>query len=342
MKSRFALILLCTALAAGSCAVKEETTANEDAKMYLEAWIQTHHPDARKQGMGIYVIDEDIVEGDKTVDVPCYAMVTYTVTDLEWNVSSTSDSTVAKQIGTYGKPNYYGPVVWTAAWGNMYKGVEDMIDGMTVGSSRTAVIPGWLQTYNRFDTEEEYMKEVTDNSPIIYKVRIEDTTDDIIQWQIDSMKRYSAEHLGGIDTLDYGVYYKRLAEPENDKEDFRKDTTIFINYTGMLLNGQAFDTTLERVAKDNNIFDSSKTYGPVEVQMSSDSLSIQLDGNDIIEGLAKTPWQMHPTEKGLGMFYSSPGYGYSGSGALIPGYAPLIFEIEVVADPDAEEEDEEE
>ena len=37
MKSRFALILLCTALAAGSCAVKEETTANEDAKMYLEA-----------------------------------------------------------------------------------------------------------------------------------------------------------------------------------------------------------------------------------------------------------------------------------------------------------------
>ena len=38
-------------------------------------------------------------------------------------------------------------------------------------------------------------------------------------------------------------------------------------------------------------------------------------------------------EKGIGVFYSPLGYNYSGSGASIPGYAPLIFEIEVVEKP---------
>jgi FKBP-type peptidyl-prolyl cis-trans isomerase len=39
-------------------------------------------------------------------------------------------------------------------------------------------------------------------------------------------------------------------------------------------------------------------------------------------------------EKGVGVFYSNLGYQYSGSGASIPGYAPLIFEVEIVEKPE--------
>ena len=39
-------------------------------------------------------------------------------------------------------------------------------------------------------------------------------------------------------------------------------------------------------------------------------------------------------DKCTGIFTSSLGYGYSGSGSSIPGYAPLIFEIEVVDKPE--------
>ena len=55
--------------------------------------------------------------------------------------------------------------------------------------------------------------------------------------------------------------------------------------------------------------------------------------SDMIPGFAMTLWQMRAHEKGIGVFYSPLGYGYNGSGASIPSYSPLIFEIEIVDKP---------
>ena len=349
--------LLLAGLVSAGCAVEETTRANEDEKMYLEAWISTHHPDAERMGMGIYVIGTDTEGADAALSVtkPCYAFVTYTVRDLEGNVSDTNDPEVAMQTGEYDPEEqyaYYGPEVWYVEDNNIYKGVEDMMVGLPVGSTREAVIPGWLQTYNRFDTEDTYMSEITDRSPLVYTVRVDGVTNDIMQWQKDRMKDKSSEYAGGSEPVFEGFYFysdpDSGEEPEDDSEDdseeniFHKDTTIYINYTGRLLNGQAFDTTVKKIAKDNRIFSESKEYGPIEVTMSADSTEIQLDGSSVISGFSSTLWRIsRPFEKCTGMFWSSLGYGYSGSGTSIPGYAPLVFEIELVADPDPEEEEEE-
>ena len=58
------------------------------------------------------------------------------------------------------------------------------------------------------------------------------------------------------------------------------------------------------------------------------------DKSSMISGFAKTLWDMKAMEKGVGVFYSILGYGYSGSGSSIPAYAPLVFEIELVAKPE--------
>jgi FKBP-type peptidyl-prolyl cis-trans isomerase len=39
-------------------------------------------------------------------------------------------------------------------------------------------------------------------------------------------------------------------------------------------------------------------------------------------------------EKGIAVFTSPYGYSNSGSGSSIPGYSPLVFELEVVAKPE--------
>lgn len=323
-----------TILAAG-CAVEEDTASNRDEQTYLDAWLHVHYPDADYSGNGIYILEDTPGEGD-VLGTSGYAFVTYTITDLEGNISATSDENTAKRLGGsfYNKSYYYGANVWPIA--SQYKGVMDMLSTMQVGGERTALVPRWLITYRYFDTPEEYIENITDGSHTIYNIKVWDRTDDITQWELDSLKSFSNLYLGGIDATSDGFYYKQLTAPKTEV-DLHKDTTLYINYTGRLLNGQVFDTTIEDTAKVHNIHSTSATYSPVSITMSDEMESITMgdDASSIITGFAQTLWQMSgPMEKGVGMFYSNLGYGSSGSGSTIPAYAPLIFEIELVENPE--------
>ena len=83
-----------------------------------------------------------------------------------------------------------------------------------------------------------------------------------------------------------------------------------------------------------NIYSSAKTYAPSEINWNEDPASVTLEGSSVISGWAKAISMMNDHEKGVAMFYSSLGYSYSGSGNSIPPYAPLIFEIELVDNPE--------
>jgi FKBP-type peptidyl-prolyl cis-trans isomerase FklB len=133
-----------------------------------------------------------------------------------------------------------------------------------------------------------------------------------------------------------GCYYQSLSPAIDTSIHFPIDTTIYINYTCKLLNGLVFDTSIEKVAKDNGLYSASRTYGPVQIHWNEDYKEITMgeDGSSVIGGFALTLAQMHPMEKGVGVFTSDYGYSYSGSGASIPPYAPLVFEIEIVAKPE--------
>ena len=135
---------------------------------------------------------------------------------------------------------------------------------------------------------------------------------------------------------------------------FEKDSTILINYTGRRLDGQVFDTTIADTAKVHNIYNPAKTYAPVEVKWSNDSTAITLgESGDLINGFKSMLKHLHNEEAGTdnegkpvegfsagetatAIFYSSLGYGYSGSGSAIPGYAPLRFDITVVKEEEEE------
>ncbi len=114
------------------------------------------------------------------------------------------------------------------------------------------------------------------------------------------------------------------------------DTTIYINYVGRLLNGNVFDTNVERVAQDNGL--SGGTYEPVAIQWGDSYYELQMgdesSSSSVTQGFAMTLWRMHPFGKAIGIFYSNLGYGYSGSGSSIPAYSPLMFEIEIVEKPE--------
>ena len=355
MKKLFlSAVCVATALMAISCAKEAKSGPNDANKRYLDAWLQVNGITTAPSGLGIYILEEEKGSG-RGVDKDGFAFIDYTTYDLEGNVGSTTSAEVSKQLGTYSESSYYGPKFITTHSGTIYAGVYDMLKDMKVGGRKKVIIPSWLMSYKSYDDPKEYLNHTTSSTDLIYDVTLRDFTDSISRWEIDSIGRFFtndkimidgkpvSEIFAGVDvkkdTVDAnGFYYKQLGKPASTTE-FASDTTIYINYTGRTLDGKVFDTTNEKIAKDNNIYSSSRSYEPVLIKWPGKDeefteITMGSGETSVINGFALTLWQMHPMEKGVGVFYSVLGYGNSGSGNSIPSYAPLMFEIEIVAKPE--------
>ena len=351
------------AIAVIGCAKTETIGPNDAYQRYFEAWMHVNYPDATPSGLGIYIIEDQQGSGVK-VGEEGYILLDYKVTDLEGNISSYTDALTAQQLGKYNQTTYYGPKFLTTTKTTLPAGLRNAVVGQQVGTSRKVIIPSWLMSYKSYDTEEDYLNpplkkneeyDASSFSNTIYEFTIAGYTEDMEKWQIDSIGRFFANRtvridgkpanetfvtstgaqMTAADSVSTGFYYKQIQAPV-DTATFAKDTTVYINYVGKLLNGLVFDTNVERVAKDNGLYSASRTYKPTKIKWGEEysELTMGDDGSSVIAGFAKTIWEMRAMEKGVGVFYSTLGYSYSGSGSGIPGYAPLIFEIELVAKPE--------
>lgn len=348
MKNIFKYIIFAAAaIIPAGCARTVPQGANEANERYLDAWLKIHDiTDAQKVGRGIYVLDHDKVDAGIEVKEDGFAIVNFRTTDLEGNITAYTDKETAKQLGEYDPSGYYGSQVWLTTAETIRAGIYDGIAGMKPGEFKRFLIPSWLMSYDNFTTEAEYLDQTSENPNTIYEVKLEDFTLDISQWQFNKMVqkfnendfydgRFKGTTIEDTTGIGFGIFYKDIRKVPGDKE-FSSDTTIYINYIGRLLNGQVFDTNIENVAKDNSLYKEGTTYEPAAIQWAEEWEDIRLNDSEVIPGFAKTIWEMNSLSSGsvgLGMFYSDLGYGYSGS-SIIPGYAPLIFEIEIVDKPE--------
>ena len=336
------LILAVAAIVISGCAKHAPAGANEANKRYFDAWMHLNHPDLKPTGLGIYVLEDEPGTGDE-VKVDGYVKLDFVTTDLEGNISSYTDAETAKQLGTYSTSKFYGAKFQSTIEGALPAGLAEALIGMKVGGHKKVIIPSWLMNYSVYDTAEEYLAEAATTETTIYDFTIREFTPDITEWEIGQIGEYFKNHtdvfgnMTAADSLDgyTGFYYKSL-KPATDTTAFKKDSTIYINYTGKLLDGTVFDTTDELTAKQNGVWSSSKTYAPVSIKWGETYSEITMgsSGSSVIPGFSLTLWQMRAFEKGVGVFTSGYGYGASGSGDNIPGYSPVVFEIEIVAKPE--------
>lgn len=342
-KTIISLLLASAALAIAGCAKHEESGANDANKRYFDAWMQLNYPDAKPTDFGIYILEDEPGSGTE-VTKDGFALLDYIATDLYGNIAASTYKETAEQLGTYTQGNYYGAKFQPTSEGAIHAGLLEALVGMQVGGHRKVIIPTWLMSYSSYETEAEYLAEESSNSSAIYDFTVKDFTEDIYKWQRNKIGEYFKENsdifgdMTAEDTLSgYGGFYYKQIVPPKDTTSFPSDTAIYINYTGKLLDGTVFDTTNERLAKDNGIWSASRKYAPVQVTWAEKFEDITMSSSTLINGFSLTLWQMREFEKGIGVFTSNYGYGYSGSGDNIPGYAPLIFEIEIVKNPDKED-----
>ncbi len=330
-------------LVLASCAKTPETDTKALSKAYFDAWMMVNHPDLQPTRYGAYVIEETEGSGEAvgTSEDNRYVRVHYTTSNLQGKIVSTTSESVSQQIGSYSETSSYLPVIWDRN-ANFYAGIDEALSTMRIGGKKKTIIPGWLFTPDRYDTAREYVDNSSSTANnAIYEIEVVDAFKDVVKWEIDSLSGFVADNyqIAAKDSLKYGYYYKQRKAPTTDAA-FKNDTTIYINYTGRLLNGKVFDTTIADTAKFYGIYSSDRDYAPAVIKWNADDytqITLSTDanstGSNVVDGFAYTLKQMKAFEQGTGIFYSSLGYGSSGSGN-IPAYSPLIFDIEIVAKPE--------
>ena len=129
---------------------------------------------------------------------------------------------------------------------------------------------------------------------------------------ISSVKEYSAP----IE----GFYMLWQVSTKETRNNLLRGDTVSVNYVGKTLDKKIFDTSIEQVARDNGIFNSTRKYQP---------LRYAIGYGFTITGFEFALSMMHAGEKATVIFPSRLGYGSQASGG-IPANSPLIFELELV------------
>ena len=331
---RLALIPVFAAVLAASCSKNTGEGANVAIKRQFDAWRAIHYPNAVEKD-GIYIIEDTPGTGLEWNKNLLVTFMTYTLRSLDGIVSSNSDEQWAKQLGLWDQTYYYGPQVVVTGEGSSYAGLDAMLDGMRQGGTRTAIIPSWMMTKDRHDSVDGYLETETDISSMIYTVTFLEQTENLMEYELQQMRKYSVFNLGVADTLSTAaVFFKSFTEFAGEPSEMPNDTTVYIDYIGRRISdGQVFDTTIADTAKFYHIYDPSKSYAPVSVSWAEEATEIKMSESSVINGFAYGLKAMHPEETAAFVFGYNLGYGSSGSGNLIPAYAALRFDVEMVPAP---------
>ena len=336
---RYIYGLILTAALAGlsvSCTVEGTTEANAARKKYLEAWMEVNHPGVNPTGLGIYIIDDIPGTGAAwTEENPC-VMVNYTVRSLDGTITTTNDIKLNKQLGTYDPAASYEPVVWSIGEGTSYIGIDEMLKGMKVGGTRTAVIPSWLITFYRYDKDATYYKTSVDVSHVIYTITLKDMTSDIRKYCLDKLDSYvhkeidsqlDSSYYNNADGSRLGFYFKSWEQPLDSVIPSGSKGHLW--YITRRLDGQVVDTNIADTAKVYGIWDPSRSYTTVDITFASEYTDIQFDGSSAITGFQAAMFRMHAREKATTVFYYGLGYGGTAKDR-IPAYSSLRFDLEFV------------
>ena len=332
-----ACLLAFGACVLGSCAKATTEGTNQTQKRYLDAWRAINYPGSVEKN-GIYVIEDIPGTGSTWTSSRTVSFVTYTVRDLTGAVTSNTNEEWAKQLGTWDQTHYYGKQVVITGETTSYAGLDALLEGMRAGGTRTAIIPSWMMTLERYDNASEYFEHETSNSSAIYTVTLLGQTDNLNDYEFEEMKAYAASNWGVTDTLSTAaVFFKSHAEFPEALPEMPKDTTVYMNYIGRRISdGQVFDTSIADTAKFYGIYDPSRTYTPVSATLAEELDNVAFSGSTkVINGFKYGLKAMHPGESASFLFGYNLGYGSSGGNdtKMVPPYTALRFDIDLVPKP---------
>ena len=323
------------------CAQQVTESSGEQAQEYLELIMKTDYPNLQPDKWGIYIIQDIPGTGAEWNKELPYSNLRSTYRSIGGTIISSTEESIAKQLdeNSYKPYNYYGPKFQNTSEGKGNAGLEYLLEGMKVGGSRTAVIPSWLITTSRYSTKKQYLDACSSTTHMIYEITLEGQCKDVQEYEIEELRKYVSAHYGESEKSyiykagqKEGTFYF-VSDSSSFKADEKRasDATLSLTYTGRRLDGKAFDTNSQEVAMKEGLFVKEKEYEKATIKFSSTYSSVSMNGSSsLVDGFKAGLYKMNWIgQKATVLFVSELGYSSSGSGDVIPPYAPLIFELEL-------------
>jgi FKBP-type peptidyl-prolyl cis-trans isomerase FkpA len=137
--------------------------------------------------------------------------------------------------------------------------------------------------------------------------------------EVTDANKYIATNKMLVKTTASGLRYvifkpSKLAKPQ-------VGDTVLVNYSGKLLNGQVFDTSLADVAEKAGLLQQGRTYEPIKFVVGT---------GQVIKGWDEGLLLLNKGAKAKFIIPSSLAYGEQGGGEAIPAYSTLLFDVELV------------
>lgn len=117
---------------------------------------------------------------------------------------------------------------------------------------------------------------------------------------------------------DSGLFY--VIEREGTGEPVTAGSTLKVDYAGYLLDGTLFDTSIEAIAKEKDVYNQGRDYAPFDLVVGV---------GEVIQGWDEGLMLLKKGSKAKLIIPSPLAYGERGGGALIPANSILVFDVEI-------------
>jgi FKBP-type peptidyl-prolyl cis-trans isomerase len=171
---------------------------------------------------------------------------------------------------------------------------------------------------------------------ISYLIKVTDITDreKYMAKQKETMEKKSAEQLAkDVAVIDKFLADKNITAQKTESgiryiitqpgtgENAAPGQNVKVNYTGYLLNGKHFDTSVKEVAQANGLYNAQRPYEPFDVVV---------DRSNVIRGWHEALKTMNKGSKGTFYIPSTLGYGPQRMSEVIGENEVLVFDIEML------------
>lgn len=168
-------------------------------------------------------------------------------------------------------------------------------------------------------TKEEHQKWEKEQIAMLEQKHQEETAKQL-QEDIKIISNHLTEQQITAQTTPSGLHY--VIDTPGQGAHPKQGDTVKVNYTGQLLSGKVFDTSVESAAKEHGVHNPQRPYEPI---------AFKLGVGQVIQGWDEGICLLKQGGKGRLFIPSTLAYGSQDvGGGLIPANSVLVFEVELV------------